>query len=132
LQEWEAGANSTSLQTTQLNFERFSTSDPDRLADGRLQVRTPTASDMRDPDWRLVRSDEIEIPDPGVDQGSSYPSDYTRLLLAVDLLAAGGTHSRRVTFPHPRMCQQGEVPSIIKSILMRTASPTPTASPKPQ
>jgi hypothetical protein len=73
------GANDPSLQQAQRNFEQFGASDPKASADGRITVRKPSLGDTRDPGWRPIRDDEVDVPEPGVDRGHNYPTDYTQL-----------------------------------------------------
>ncbi len=71
------GANSFSLVDAQENYSRFSASRQAAIA----SVRPPRANEPCDPGWRPIdpERDSIEIPKPGIDYGTSYPSDSTTL-----------------------------------------------------
>jgi len=71
------GANQVGLIEAQENFVRTGVCEPALIS----QVRSPTESDVRDPEWRSIEEgrDNIETPDDGVDYGKTYPSDCTRL-----------------------------------------------------
>lgn len=71
------GANKVSLIMAQENFLRTGSSDPARPPLG----RGPAASDARDPEWRPIdeAADDIEQSLPGVEYGSTYPDDPTKL-----------------------------------------------------
>ncbi|QEX14952.1 hypothetical protein FRZ44_02310 [Hypericibacter terrae] len=71
------GANHVSLIQGQRNFVRIGASEERILK----HVRKPLASEQRDPDWRPIdpARDQIERPQAGVDYGSTYPADSTRL-----------------------------------------------------
>ena len=61
----------------QANFARFGASD-----DGaRATVRSPRPDDRRDPVWRPIDPaiDDFERAVPGLNYGSSYPADVTKL-----------------------------------------------------
>ena len=73
------GANSPSLVDAQRNFETFGASDPTGLREGRLRVRPPDAADRRDAGWRSINDDEVEVGEPGVDQGRNYPPSVEQL-----------------------------------------------------
>ena len=71
------GANHVSLVEAQENF----------LKEGvcelrfRSNVRAPSASDLREPQWRRfdVCRDTVEEPFDGMDYGNTYPQDSTQL-----------------------------------------------------
>lgn len=72
------GANRLSLCEAQLNFAKSGASDPVLLAGGRIKVR-PRIDEPRDPHWRVIAPEDVEVPEPGIDQGTSYPLDLTDL-----------------------------------------------------
>jgi hypothetical protein len=49
------------------------------MKQGRISVRKATPSDRRDGDWRPIRDEEVEVADPGVDQGRNYPPSVEQL-----------------------------------------------------
>jgi hypothetical protein len=69
------GANRPSLRDGQRNYAALGYSD-DRAAP---HVRKPGPSDVRDPLWRLLRAEDIEVASPGVDQGQTYPATTAEL-----------------------------------------------------
>jgi len=71
------GANHVSLIEGQKNYAVTRACELRMLP----HVRSPTLSDLRDPEWRLIdeSSDSIEEPASGIDYGTSYPEDSTRL-----------------------------------------------------
>lgn len=69
------GANRPSLWDAQRNFASIGSRD-DRAA---AHVRPPGPDDERDPLWRMLESDDVEIAPPGVDQGGSYPATTAEL-----------------------------------------------------
>jgi hypothetical protein len=71
------GANRLSLQDAQISFQKCGACE-DRLVE---HVRPVGPDDARDPSWRPLdpRRDSMEIPQPGVDYGSTYPQDSTSL-----------------------------------------------------
>jgi hypothetical protein len=71
------GANRPSLEEAQKEFVRIGVSE-ERLAE---HVRPVRLGDRRDPSWRALdpSRDVIEVPRPGIDYGSTYPSDSTSL-----------------------------------------------------
>lgn len=73
------GANKPSLIDAQRNFELRGLSDPEAMKHGRISVRMPTPSDRRDGDWRPIRDEEVEVAEPGVDQGRNYPPSIEQL-----------------------------------------------------
>jgi hypothetical protein len=72
------GANDVSLFQAQRNFVATGSSDPMAVAAGRIHIRPPIG-EVREPDFRLVEQDDLELPGAGVDQGATYPADYTDL-----------------------------------------------------
>ena len=71
------GANHVSLVDAQENFIKEGVSE----LRFRSNVRAPTASDFREPQWRRLDlyTDTFEEPVDGMDYGNTYPDDTTRL-----------------------------------------------------
>ena len=71
------GANHVNLIEGQRNYAETGVCELAMLP----HVRPPTSSELRDPEWRLLDEsrDSIEEPVSGIDYGSSYPEDATRL-----------------------------------------------------
>lgn len=69
------GANRPSLWDAQRNFASKGSRD-DRAAP---HVRRPGPGDERDPLWRMLEIDDIEVAQPGVDQGRTYPATTAEL-----------------------------------------------------
>ena len=71
------GANHVSLVDAQENFIKEGVSE----LRFRSNVRAPTASDFREPQWRRLdlSTDTVEEPVEGMDYGNTYPDDTTRL-----------------------------------------------------
>jgi hypothetical protein len=69
------GANRPSLWDAQRNYAAHGYRD-DRAAP---HVRKPKSDEARDPLWRSVTAEDIEVASPGVDQGQTYPATTAEL-----------------------------------------------------
>jgi hypothetical protein len=71
------GANRVALIDAQSNFQSVGASEERFLS----KVRRPADVEIRDAAWRPLDSqhDRVERPEPGVDYGTTYPSDGTKL-----------------------------------------------------
>ena len=71
------GANHVSLVEAQANFIKAGVCEL-RFSSN---VRAPSASDVREPQWRPldVSTDSVEEPVKGMDYGNTYPDDTTQL-----------------------------------------------------
>jgi hypothetical protein len=69
------GANRPSLRDAQTNYATRGYSD-DRAAP---HVRKPGPDDARDPFWRILTAEDIEVAPPGIDQGRTYPATTAEL-----------------------------------------------------
>jgi Cysteine-rich CPCC len=71
------GANKVSLVEAQQNYLKFGASDERRLP----RARKLGPDDKRDPLWRPIDAtkDQVEIHEPGKDEGKTYPKDLTDL-----------------------------------------------------
>ena len=71
------GANRVTLVEAQANYVTIGA----KASDQQVYVRSASADDARDPWWRPLDPtlDDIKHPIPGVDYGTSYPSDRTEL-----------------------------------------------------
>jgi hypothetical protein len=71
------GANRPSLQKAQMSYQKCGACE-ERLVE---HVRPTRPEDTRDPLWRPLdpARDSIEVPQPGVDCGTTYPCDLTAL-----------------------------------------------------
>lgn len=71
------GANLPSLVDAQRNFATFGAAEQ-RLVE---HARRPDPTELRDQEWRLIELtlDNVEVPQPGLDYGKSYPGDLSTL-----------------------------------------------------